>query len=200
MSSTIYVPDKQKPTIEVIQCNNVEISILTLLINEEEYQLCMTVAEQMWCSKKSGEWGRGLINSKTDKRRAERTGKLGELAFAKLFQLPFDTEYRRGGDEYDFLTDGGKINIKTAVKRPAFDAGLVKAETRAGNPAKLNADVYVFSFIKEDNREKNSATVCVVGSIKKERLKRYKIVPARVGNHKNYEIPYDKLDKIVDYD
>lgn len=190
---TSYLPRRLLMRNETIVSNNNILTVLTVLIGSEEYEVCETAASNMWCSKKLGEWGRGLINTKNDRFRAERTGKLGEMAFAQMFGLAMDIEYKRGGDDKDFKIGIKKINVKTAFRRPIYDAGLVKAKTDAGNIANLDSDIYIFSFIDNDDRDKKEAKVVMVGGITKDAICKYSMSPAKVGKHMNYEIPYDKL-------
>lgn len=172
-------------------------------IEADEYNLCVESAQNMWANKKKGSYGKGLANTEDDPYRTERTGKLGEMAFSKLYQLPVDMSYREGGDDQDFVFNGKKINIKTSTKKPWYAAGLVTAGHYRGTefvPLQIKHDYYVFGYLEMEDKKANIASVVFVGGCDKNTLVNREIKRAIKGYHMNYQIPYLELtdiDKIV---
>ena len=188
--SDLYYPKKIIPQTAflIVKNNTLSLSTYFVDISGEEYLICDNFANNMWSSSKKGHWGRGLINSKDDTHKAERTGILGEMAFAKCFGLGLDIEYRKGGKAIDFLScNNQKIEIKTAAKRPKYDAGLVKCLKN------LKADIYVFGYIEKDDKDNHIANITLIGFDYKENIIKQKKNKAKVGNHLNYELKYEKL-------
>jgi len=187
---SLFYPQKIEPTktFMIPQLTALPINVYSVNIVGEEYRICDNFAHNMWCSSKAGMWGRGLINTKDDQTKAERTGLLGEMAFSKVYGLGLDIEYKKGGKSIDFLScDNKKIEIKTASKKPKYEAGLVKCIKN------LRADIYIFGYVDSDDRENGSATVILVGFDYKENIMKQEKKKGKVGDHLNYELPYHKL-------
>lgn len=159
-----------------------------VMIHPEEYEICLSASDNMWCSK-----NKGHINSKTDQKKAERIGRLGEMAFGKLFNLSIDAEYHEYGDTMDFFYKKNKINIKTACKYPEYEAGLVKIRNNKKEKIKLNQDLYVFGYLKNECRQTKRASIVIVGYQTKDFILTKDEKYAKLGNHYNYEIPYSNL-------
>lgn len=194
MLETSCKPLQTKPINKTILCNGKKIDILEVEITGDEYAQCEQHSVNMWANSKTGQFGKGLINNISDPRKVERYGNFGEMAFAKIFNLPVDFSYKEGGDQQDFLLFGYSANIKNAARN--YEAGLIRATTERGYELPLTNDIYVFAFTSAENKEFKKAVVSIVGYVlKKDILIRPK-VPARKGNHKNYDIPYDELKPI----
>jgi hypothetical protein len=167
-----------------------------ILIRKDEYKICVDCACNMWANEKDGsKFNRGLLNSKKDPHRTERIGRLCEMGFGKLFDMAIDTEYKKFGDTMDFLYKEKKINVKGAAKYPSWEAGLVKAADSNGRKSELKQDIYVFGYMKNENKEQERANVVLVGWQTREYILGLEQSPARLEHHFNYEVPYfDLLD------
>lgn len=197
-----YTPEKTKPVLNKLVFEEVEKVVYSIVVENEEYEKCVEASGNMWANEKTGVYGGGMLNTKNDPRRTERIGKLGEMAFSKIFSIPIDLTYRRGGDKQDFLTsDSKKINIKTASEKKSYNCGLVKATNDNGTKLiPLSCDIYVFAYVAYDNRDKNEASVVVIGYMEKEEIEKKTPVPARnkFASHLNYEVPFVELKPIKD--
>lgn len=190
LPNNLYYPAQIIPrdTFLILQKHTLPLEIFSIDISGDEYRICENFSHNMWCSKKQGMWGRGIINTKDDQTKAERIGILGEMAFAKIYGLGLDIEYRKGGKTIDFLScDNKKIEIKTAHKKPKYEAGLVKCLKT------MKADIYIFGYVDKDDKEKAEATVVFVGFDYKENIIKNQKMKAKVGHHQNYELSYEKL-------
>ena len=190
----MYTPLQTEPVKTDIVCRGKKLDVFEVNVSGEEYEKCEYHSTDMWANEKTGQFGLGLANSKDDPRKVERNGNFGELAFSKLFALPVDFSYKKGGDDQDFMLFGASVNIKNAIRN--YESGLIRAITDKGYKLQINNNVYVFSFTKNENKELKQATIIIVGYEIKENILKRKIVPARKGDHKNYDIPYEELKPI----
>ena len=159
---------------------------------EADIVLARNLSSEMWVNTKKGEWGSGLINTKDDPYRAERIGRMGEIAFSKLTGLPVNISYIKGGDKCDFtLEDGRTVNIKTAAKLYEYRAGLIRATTSNLNRVVLHNDLYIFSYVDD-------VAVIIVGYQTRGNIELRQMSEAKKGSHLNYEIPYSELCSIDD--
>jgi hypothetical protein len=178
-------------------------------IEGEDYVRCVATAcgQNYWAESKSGDYGSGVANTKEDPHCATRTGLLGQMAFGKIFGEGVDLDYRRGGDEYDNLLVPLKPNLKTLKvdqKTPMYNRGegVVLYRTESGVVQPLDKDIYVFNYIHLDRRDKDSATVIVVGYAFPQQIAECRIArgrgkkPGTEGNHWNYYVPFDVLRPI----
>lgn len=196
----IIVPTPQIPQIQKLTLENgYELSVMVIDINESEYDECVLFADHMWANKKKGAYGEGLRNTKEDPRKTERTGNLGEMAFAKLIHSSVDFRYIENGKmDRDFEIENTIIELKTAMRN--YGAGLKKyrGESTTAIPHMLIADLYVFAFINFDDRERRRASISFVGWTDKKTYWKYRDKPSRTSqsNHRNYDIPYHDLNTI----
>lgn len=180
--------------IEKVLSNGVFKKFYHILLKKDEYKTCVDCACNMWANEKDGsKLNRGLLNSKRDPYRTERIGRLCEMGFGKLFDMPIDTEYKKFGDTMDFLYKKKKINVKGAARYPSWEAGLVLACNNQGRKSELKQDIYVFGYMKNENKEQETANIVLVGYQTREFILRMKPVPARLEDHYNYEVPYSDL-------
>jgi|694.fasta_scaffold18657_10 hypothetical protein len=199
LAESYYTGKKSKPKLMKLTFGDVEKVVYKIDIADEEYEICESFSSNMWANKKTGTYGRGLANTKEDPYKVERTGKIGELAFSKVFGLPVDFTYREGGDKYDFIDASNKtIDIKTSMKRPWYDAGLIRATNEGKIPMNLNCDLYVFAYLLLDEKSKKQASVILIGASEKEEIIKREKFPARKGSHLNYEVPYKEMISIRD--
>lgn len=164
----------------------------------EEYEMCDHYSKLMMANSKTGAYGKGIANTKSDPYKVERIGRLGEMAFAKLYDRYVDFTYYSKGDEYDFINDHGQtLDIKTACN--CYGSGLIRVQ-EGSRIFPLGCDYYMFGFLKNENIQLNQASIVIVGWISKnEILKNFnKLVPSKskYSSHMNYEIPYGSLNKL----
>jgi hypothetical protein len=164
-------------------------NIYHVTIQPEEYEICLAAANNMWCSQ-----NKGHINSEFDQKKAERIGRIGEMAFGKMFNLPIDTEYHEYGDTMDFNYKNNKINMKCATKYPGYEAGLIKVRNNKNEKIKLKQDLYVFGYLKNENKQTKKACAVLIGYQHRDFILANKNEKfAKLGNHYNYEINYSDL-------
>lgn len=176
--------------------DKVEKECIVVKIDGEEYEECERASENFWASSKKGAYGEGLASTKKDKRLAERTGCLGQMAFGKLTGLLVDTTYRRGGDSQDVLIGKYRVDIKTAT----YDYGAVLAyhTNEWGEKQLVDKDIYVGAYIEKECRTNKIAIVVMTGFALKEDVERCEVAVGKKGNgHLNYVIPFDTLRPIT---
>ena len=162
-------------------------------VKGENYKSCLEAAANYWASSKTGNYGKGLINSKDDPLKVERTGLLGEMAFSIFSGLPVDFSYKKGGDKTDFILNGQTVDVKTAASN--YGANCIKAYTASGKYVFRELDIYVAAYVVEDTGE--SATVNLVGYELGSVIKGFPPKGARArGLHKNFELDHKKLRSI----
>ena len=147
-----------------------------------------------WSNKKPGQFGKGLINNDIDPCKAERIGLLGEAALGEVIDRKVDYEYKEGGVPHDFRFNNLKLDIKTAGRN--YGCGLIRAMSDKGKLIPLKSDAYIFAFLESENKTNSVACVNLVGWVSKEEVENCSVVPAKIGKHFNFEIPYDKLHPI----
>jgi hypothetical protein len=170
---------------------------MKIRIEATDYLLCEQSASNMASNKKKGFYGSGLLNTKGDPYRAERTGRLGELGLARYLKVEPNFDYLIKGDEYDFIYEGNRIDVKTS--RYNYGCGLVLAVTEFGVYKPLTSDIYVFGYIEHEDRKKKIADINYCGFIFKENVIREPVVGRKAGSrHLNFEIPYSELEDFND--
>lgn len=166
---------------------------MLVYIDEDHYNICLDAANNYWASSKKGGYGRGLINTKDDKIKVERTGLLGEMAFHLISGLPYNFAYKKGGDKYDFIFDGKRIDVKTAAKD--YGCICIVAYNGSGVYVFRELEYYVSCYIQEDTGK--DAKVEVVGYEEGSLIKQLPIKGARAkGLHKNYELVHQNVKNI----
>jgi hypothetical protein len=194
-----YTGKKVQPKLIKFTHDDFERVVYKISIEQDEYKMCVESSQNMWANKKKGSYGKGLVNTEDDPYKTERTGKLGEMAFSKLYQFPMDLAYREGGDNQDFICNNMKVNIKTSTKKPWYAAGLVTAGHYRGNefvPLEIKHDFYVFAYVEMEDKKANNASVVLVGGCDKATLINREMKRAIKGYHMNYQIPYSELTEI----
>ena len=160
------------------------------------YKKVVEASLNRWSNKKPGQFGKGLINNDIDPCRAERIGLLGEAALAEVIDRKVDYEYKEGGVPHDFRFNNLKLDIKTAGRN--YGCGLIRAMSDKGKLIPLKSDVYIFAYLEEENKLNCSACISLVGWTTKEEIEKCQVVPAKIGRHFNYQIPYADLRPIED--
>ena len=170
---------------------------MIIIIKDEDYQYCELGASNLWCSNKSGVYGRGMINNKNDPKRVERVGNLGEFAFASYLGIDKPKfEYKSGGIAHDFSINGFTINVKCASKD--YGAVLIKCYTEKGTYVFQDSDFFVACCLRQENREKKYAEIDLVGWVDLDYIKQLQPVesPRWNSKHKNYKIDFTECKKI----
>lgn len=204
VSDSFFIPQKVSPSFKEIEFKNHSKECILVEIPQNEYKIIEESAQNMWCSKKNSEYGKGLLNTEEDKFKTERVGRLGDLAFAKIFNLPIDLNYIHNGDECDFYFGFkldkliSKVDVKTSYKKPNYEKGLIYAINQWGKQIPLKSDIYIFQFIENEDRLKKTAKVCIIGYSTQDYIKNIVPVKSRVSRHYNYEILYKDLKSIKD--
>jgi len=181
MPEQFYTPKKVQPQKQLVRGKMVDV----IVVEGEEYDICKEHSQNRWSNKKTGEWGRGLNNTKEDPAKVERVGLFGEMAFAKILGLSVDITYRENGDKgADFMICDQKLNIKTAMRD--YGKLLVKVN-------QLTSDLYVEGLLIEEDSVNKKATVAITGYCTRQALVDKPTVPAMKGNHQNKEMPRNEL-------
>ena len=162
-----------------------------VVISPEDYIACDESSRNMWANKKSGMYGKGLNNTDDDPFRVERVGRLGEMGLARLLGTYPDLAYKEGGDSGDIIFNGLSIDTQVAFRN--YGCGLIYAINEWGNVITVKSDIYVFGYLKSEDRDANSAEIAYVGWAPRKLIMEQPILPARKGRHKNYEIEYSEL-------
>jgi hypothetical protein len=200
--SAFYLPEYVDPIIIDYSLPSKSIETIRVILTEDEYKICERFSSTSWATEKTGTvYDEGMANTKEDPHRVERTGALGEMAFAKVFRVPMNIGYIQGGDNKDFiLFENLKINLKTAIKKDiSFNKGLVVAVNSKGKPVPLPCELYAFALLFDDPTNKR-AIASLIGYDYRRNIKNRQPVKAvcRKSNHLNYETPYEELFSIVD--
>jgi len=168
--------------------NGTGIEAWRVVVEGDDYLRCEQSSHNMWANKKKGLWGKGYKNTSDDPRKVERSGRLGEMAFTNLTGSPIDLSYIEGGDRQDTVFRKKTVNIKVAFA--LYGVIMVRCEMN-GRQLTLHEDMYVFSYLSNDDREKKSATIDFLGCLLKPEL----LSKPRVSRKEwvNYECPYSEL-------
>ena len=192
-----YLPTPKIPEWVIRNYNGVDKWVLKCVVDGKDYEVCENV--EMWSSSKPGDYGKGFANSSDDPHKVERTGKLGEMAFAQIIEIPVDFKFKKFGDLTDFaITPQATVDIKTATRLSDYCASLITAINSNGVQMQLKSEYYVAAYIDKDDREAKRAEVIIVGAMSQKDIKRLPVKPARRqgATNKNYELEYTnpKLD------
>jgi hypothetical protein len=179
-----YIPSKIYPESHIVD----DMEILRVVVEGEEYQLCEDSSHNMGANKKTGVWGRGFRNTSGDPRKVERTGRLGEMAFGKLTETPIDLSYKRMGDKEDTVYEGKSVNVKTAF---ALYGEIYVRYSMNNRVLTLHEDVFVFAYLRNEDRNKKIATVDFLGCLLKSEIVTKEKRPRE--NWINYVCPYADL-------
>lgn len=197
-----YSPQQIIPTIKSHKIGrSLELDCVTVKIPPEEWQVCDEVSRNYWSQKKRGQYGKGILNTQSDPAKTERTGLLGEMAFAKISGLDMDISYVEGGAAHDFtfVSSTGEelsIDIKTAHKLQPYKAMLIYAQSGSGKDIPLNSTYYVAGYIANEDIEAQKATVILIGYCHRDLVLSKDLVKGKQGFWLNKEIPYAELSEL----
>jgi hypothetical protein len=185
-----------EPTVVEKVFDGTKIDCIVVEVYGDEYDACVKASENYWGNSKPGAYGAGLGNTDGDKFKTPRTGLLGQMAFAKIFNQPVDLEYRKGGDKFDNKIGDFTFDIKCAMK----DSGqnLIQHTNEFGqkNQQALSKDFYILSYIESEDRMRKKCKIVIVGFLKTEGIQECEIKRAKKG-HWNYVVRFSKSKSIV---
>lgn len=197
MSNT-YLASQVVPFFKMHNIGRLNINCVTVKLTPQEWAICNEASANMWSNSKSGsKYNKGLINTEEDPHFAERVGRIGEMAFSKISGLPVDLEYKVKGDDYDFITDYGTIDVKTSCKLPSYKQILVTGATASGKLFDIKSQIFVAAYLAHEDRIAQKATVVIVGWCDKEQLMKGGLQKGRAGKHFNYTVHYRDLQSIA---
>lgn len=181
---------------EIVKCaewfSGHELEVHKVTVSGDEYDMCDEASKQWWTTKKSGGgWNPGMLNNQHDPRKTERIGILGEMSFGALADMPVNLAYNEFGNTADFSVLSHPIDIKTAAR--GYGLALIRCIDEFGRPMEMKCDIYMFAYLDFEDRNARTATIAHVGYVTRSELGRRRVVRARKGAHKNYEIPYQEL-------
>lgn len=171
---------------KIIKCISVDLP-------ENDYVLCEQASQNMWCSKKKGTYGKGLINTENDPYKVERIGRLGEKAFEKLTGLSCDFSYINQGDEYDFIIGNDKIDVKTSSSISKNECGYIMAINEYGIKKELTSNIFIFSYLSNESIQTRSAQIIFLGFVFLDNIIKKPLEKSKYANHFNYVVKYDEL-------
>lgn len=161
-------------------------------ISGDEWRTCSRL--KRWSDNKPGAYGRGLANTKDDKRKVTRLGCLGEMGIAKIFNLPFDNEFREKGDKYDFLIHGESLDSKLSRERRIDETGFVMCRNEEGIPIPISKDRYIFGYLQSEDKIAETATVVYCGWQTKAFVESLPETIGKIGDgHYNKEVKFKYL-------
>jgi hypothetical protein len=165
---------------------------MKIVITTEDYIKCEKASCNMWANSKKGVYGKGLINNNNDPYKAERVGKLGEVALAKVLGGDVDFSYKEKGDFCDITVKGKKVDIKTALRN--YGELLVYARHENGRDIELKSDLYIAAVLLEEDRIKKRAIVDLIGWCTRKEILANGMHPGKNGaKHLNYVAKYSSL-------
>lgn len=182
------------------------VEVLRVPVDSDSYEYADRISHHLWTKeKKRGKYNDGCINTKDDPSRATRTGLLGEMAFASVFDQEVDLKYRKGGSPYDFILETVKgpfsIDLKTshAVYKTRTQS-LIKSKSSRGHRVRLKSQIYVAAYIDSEDRLNGCADVVLIGFQTNTGIKKLPDVqsPVRGGRWYNKELNYTDLHPILD--
>ena len=198
ITTRVYKPIQVVPYIKSHKLGKLEKECVTVKLNSREWVYCDTASKDMWANSKSGNYGKGILNTSADPAKTERTGLLGEMAFAKIADMSVDFSYSEGGKEHDFEGPYGSIDIKTASKLQTYKSMLVYAKSGSGKEIPLTSSFYVGAFVSHESIEEQKATVVIVGWCTNETIQAKPLVQGKSGFWYNKEVPYKELRNITE--
>lgn len=187
MNDNEYIPVQVPVESYKLPYKNEMLDVVRVIVDKDEYSMCEESSHNMWANEKKGVWGKGYKNTKDDPYKVERAGRLAEMAFCKLSGTGIDFSYIKGGDKKDTIYKGKFVNVKTAF---ALYGEIMVRYSMNNRILLLHEDVWVFSYINDDQKKK-IAIVYFLGCLLKFEL----IQKRKVSKESwiNYQCPYSEL-------
>jgi len=195
--SIAYYSQLDRSNLHTFIFDEKEIEGFVITVSDEKYSLCdkTSIGDNYWANSKKGAYGKGLGRTKSDPYKPVRTGLLGQMAVGELLGLPTDLKYREKGDKYDFLLGKYKVDVKCAMRD--YGKGLIYHTNQWGKQIPLDKDIYIFSFVQEEDRHAQIAKVAVVGFASQKDVLKCPVKPGIKGNgHLNIEVDFSNLRPI----
>jgi hypothetical protein len=183
-----------------IDCDGTEIDCIVVEVDGDEYDACVkaSIGGEYWGNSKPGAYGAGLGSTDDDEFKTARTGLLGQMAFAKIFNQPVDLEYRKGGDKFDNKIGEYTYDIKCAMRNSGRNLIQHTNEFGKKNQQALSKDCYILSYIESEDIPRKKCKVVIVGFATKKDIKGCKTKIGDKGNgHLNYAVPFNKSRSIL---
>lgn len=180
--------------------DNIEKDCIMVEIEGAEYAACEAASsgKNFWGNSKPGAYGSGLGKTDDDEFKPARTGLLGQMAFAKIFNQQVDLEYRKGGDKYDNKIGRYTYDIKCAMKNRG--EGLIQHTNEFGkkNEQALSKDIYVLAYVESEDRKQQKCKIIFAGYASKQDIQECETkIGYRGSGHLNYVVAFSKLKSIV---
>lgn len=180
---------------------------MIIVISGTNYRKCAENAFNMACNKKTGSFGRGVINTKDDPRKVERSGRIGEQAYAIYMDKEVDWSYRPKGDTKDFDLGNFAVDVKTSSYNPRkkTDRALIKYIDAQYGKVNLKSDIFVACEITHEDIDNEVAQVEIHGWLSQSEVHNLPRKPGIYGYLKregrgwmNAVMYFDKLHPIED--
>jgi len=185
-----------EPTVVEKVFDGTKIDCIVVEVYGDEYDACVKASEKYWGNSKPGVYGAGLGNTDGDKFKTPRTGLLGQMAFAKIFNQPVDLEYRKGGDKFDNKIGDYTYDIKCAMWNKGRNLIQHTNEFGQKNQQALSKDCYILSYIESEDRMRKKCKIVIVGFATKKDIQECETNVGRAG-HLNYVVPFSEARSIV---
>jgi hypothetical protein len=189
-----------EPTVVKKLFDGIEKDCIVIEVSGDEYDACVnaSIGKKYWGNSKPGAYGAGLGSTDDDKFKTPRTGLLGQMAFAKVFNQPVDLEYRKGGDKFDNKIGKYTYDIKCAM----WDSGrnLIQHTNEFGkkNQQALSKDFYILSYIESEDIIRKKCKILIVGYATRQDVQECETKIGEKGKgHLNYVVRFGKSRSIV---
>jgi hypothetical protein len=126
------------------------------------------------------------------------------MAFSTLLNIPVDLAYRERGDDYDNIIGTCKIDVKCASRDS--NKCYVRYLTETGMVIEPSHDIYIVSYLHEEDRSTRTASIMIVGyMLRKNMMEKCMRMHGVKSNgdrcrHKNYELVFtqtEPMDEIM---
>jgi hypothetical protein len=204
----IYNPTAREPEwITVDYDDKTYKDICHVFVSGEEYEYCEYYSDKIWAQHKTNSHAVAFASRAGDKKRGERIGFIGQVAFAAVCGgLPVDFAYREGGDIADFFIrdkNGVIYTIDVKTRTSLWGNGLIFYAKPYQNSNDWfyysSRNYYVFGYRVEENRKKKWCHINLVGFNQKfevwksEYLHRGYEWDGSPSKHWNLEVPFSAM-------
>lgn len=187
---------------QILNKGTASLSSVLIRIEGALYERVERASRHMACGKKCTKYGLGFLNEPDDPYKVQRTGLLGEAAFAIWSKLPLDLSYKPGGDHSDFVVHGKAIDVKCAYRN--YEMNLIVRREFDGGKFHPLKDIYVGSYITYDFPQHWTAQVRLLGYNVRKELEKVAVTPSSRGVHLNTRLlhrdlqPLQRLKDFID--
>lgn len=183
------------PKVEVERFGLSDVPCFVVGVTGSDYEMCDKIAHTWHANKKPGAFGSGLRKTPNDPCKPVRVGLLGKVAFAQVFGGDVLIKTIKGGTRYDFEMNGLQtVRVKMAMGNRENE-GLVQSVDEYGKVIKLESEIYVFGYMRYEERINYVAQLCFVGAMRTKDVMSMPQKPGKLGKgHMNYVVPYSKME------